>query len=193
LLRVPVGLEPVTVVEKPTRLANGIVRYYTANWLGDSITAFTLTPTGTSPPLGWKVERTVQTADEPIGIAILPEIEGDPSTLPGSAFHEGLIVTHASQGVYSALDSTTLIPFNVGWQALELFDTSGALGIKEPRAVELAPPESGANPHLAVLTYSVLANQPAIDALIQLLEDQANQANSGVDVHQQVAGETRGF
>lgn len=151
LLRVPVGLEPVTIVEKPTRLAGGAVRYYVANWLGDSITAFTLTATGSAPPITWAIERTVPTADEPIGIAILPEISGVPLTQPGSVFHEALIVTHAAQSVYSVLDGTNLLPFAAGWRALELVDATGTLGIKEPRAIAFAPPTAGVDPQLAVL------------------------------------------
>lgn len=151
LLRVPVGLEPVTVVRKPTALAGGGVRFYTANWLGDSITAFVLEPSGGTPPLGWRIERTVATADEPIGITILPEVAGVATTLPGSVFHEAVIVTHAARGAYAVLDSATLLPFGAGWGALELFDTTGGLGIKEPRALEFAPPTAGVSPQMAVL------------------------------------------
>jgi hypothetical protein len=124
LSRLPVGLEPITVVVKPTALASGARRCYTANWLGDSITAFDVDSNGVAT-----LVRTQRVGDEPTGLAFRPVTED-------------LLVTFSAPGNWSILDATTLAPLSTASQNLELIAQSGTEAVKEARALAFSPATS---------------------------------------------------
>jgi DNA-binding beta-propeller fold protein YncE len=64
IARVPVGLEPVSVRYFPE-----LGRFYTADFLGDSLTAVTLAPGVSGKPLSIRVEGTHYVGDEPMDVA----------------------------------------------------------------------------------------------------------------------------
>src|SRR5262245_1542909 len=120
LLRVAVGQEPISIVAKPTPTAAGGRRFYVANWLGDSITAFELTPSASGPPaLDSRVLRNVHVGDEPTMIAILPETS-DPATQEGGALHESLLVTFSAPSLWGWFDGETLAPVSPGFDRCEV-------------------------------------------------------------------------
>ena len=127
---------------------------YVANWLGDSITVFDLLP-GTGPePFTFQHVRTRAVADEPTGIAFLPENDSDPNTQPGGIFHELVFVTHSAAQSWSILTPTALTPVLTGLELL----TPGAttFGVRDPRAIAWAPPPIGGGvyqDHMWVLNF----------------------------------------
>ena len=145
LCRVPVGQEPVTVVMKPSPLDDaGTRRFYTANWLGDSLSSFDLTPTGSTPAVTCTAQRSMTIGDEPIGIAFLPTTPGEPWTQPGQAFHEALVVTFSAQAGWGIFDPNTLLDMGPlpGGGTLghrELFDPAMDFAVKDPRALAFDP------------------------------------------------------
>lgn len=129
VVRVPTGLEPVTIAVKPTLLEGNVRRCYVAGWLSDSITIFDLTPSGVAT-----LVRTERVGDEPIGIAFAPE-------------DESLIVTFSAQGAWGWFDAATLQPVQPGYGHRELFANARPVAIEDPRAVAFSP-ASSASPNI---------------------------------------------
>lgn len=131
LTRVRVGLEPVSV-----RWVPEMERFYVANFLGDSITAVTLTATGGPATLSARVLRTVEVTDEPLDLAFaqVPFEGGD--SVPT------LFVTHMTLDAFGAYDAQTLAPVSASSERMDAAVGAGAdidfdglvddLALKEP-------------------------------------------------------------
>lgn len=156
LFRVPTGQAPVTIAARPTPTLSGGREVYTANWLGDSITVFELTPAGAG--LSFRIVTTEPVGDEPIGIAFLPENPAEPGTMPGGPFHELLLVTFSSRSQWGVFLPGTVLPV---LPALEMLDPTGGFGLKDPRAIAFSPVVAGTNNRMWVLNHRG-GNDPAV-------------------------------
>jgi len=121
LQRVPVGLEPITV-----RVDGD--RFYTANFLGDSITVARLELTGDGVVA--RVERTAFVGDEPMDIAFVD----------GANSRELFVTQHSSSSVgwFNAQTLEPAFPAR-GSEQVDLVQSSGSppFAVKEPRAVRV--------------------------------------------------------
>jgi len=116
-----VGLEPITVRVDGTR-------FYTTNFLGDSITTGTLETVGDD--LLVRVERSIAVGDEPMDVAF--------ATIDDQRV---LFVTQHSSSSIGWLDAVTLTPFEgeLEREQVDLVQSDGVppLGLKEPRRLEV--------------------------------------------------------
>src|SRR5690606_37349990 len=114
------GAEPVSVTWDPATS-----RFYTADFLGDSVTVAELVPDGNNPPRVL-LRRTEWVGDEPTHVAVLP----------GGA----LAVTLSSMSALAVVDPNTLQPVFGG--ALDLLDDYGTprMAVKDPRVIATAGP-----------------------------------------------------
>jgi DNA-binding beta-propeller fold protein YncE len=117
--RLWVGLEPVSVLVVGNK-------FWTANFLGDSVTAGILDPNGAS--VSARILATQNVGDEPMDIA--HALDGATATI---------FVTLHSSSALAWLDAATLRPRVGGVAANDLVQSSGTppLGLKEPRAVRV--------------------------------------------------------
>ncbi|MEQ8763861.1 MAG: hypothetical protein RL885_08040, partial [Planctomycetota bacterium] len=125
LARIPVGLEPNSVLYDPSRS-----RFWVSNFLGDSITTGVLTATSGPASLTFTLDASRNVGDEPMDMALTP----DGSTL--------LVTFHAKNtlGAFHPIKLTP-IPANAAFPAptddLELTATFGSQEriVKEPRRI----------------------------------------------------------
>ena len=158
---VPTGLKPVSVAVKPTSEGDGSRTVYTANWLGDSITAVRLTETGGS--LDLRLLRTEWVGDEPMQIDFLPEY---PSGHPlagfsgvGAPFHEHLLVVRGTPGLWAVLDPVTLQASQTGSDGVDLKDLLDGMAIKEPRVIASVPAGATENQEFRVVALNERGGQ----------------------------------
>lgn len=120
LASVRTGAEPISVTWDATTS-----RFFTADFLGDSVTAVDLVPQGSNPPLP-RLRRTEWVGDEP----------GHVGVLPGGL----LAVSLGSMSQLALIDQNTLQP--VFGAALDLLDdfANPRRALKEPRTVMTAGP-----------------------------------------------------
>ena len=134
--RVRVGLEPVSV-----RWVPELGRFYTANFLGDSISVATLTAGGGPSTLAATLERTEFAGDEPQDLVIFPV-----DTEEGPLYT--VVVTQRSPDGYGWFDALTLQPMVAGAYSFDTRQPSGQdidgdgldddVALKEPRAAAFA-------------------------------------------------------
>ncbi len=99
LARVPVGLEPVSV-----RYVPSLSRFFVANFLGDSISAVSISAPSGPASLQVRVLATRQVTDEPVDIAFAEVDIGGGAPVPT------LFVTHMTLDAYGEYDALTLQP-----------------------------------------------------------------------------------
>ncbi len=119
--RVPVGLRPVTVKWHPTLSA-----FYTANFLGDTISAVLLTQSGDGPPVA-TLERTDITGDEPTDIAI----SEDGTVLFVSCNGSSSMAWHSA---FSLAPLGDLAGLRITL-SMSLFDPQAPIALKNPRRI----------------------------------------------------------
>ncbi|MEO0974603.1 MAG: hypothetical protein AAFX85_16050, partial [Pseudomonadota bacterium] len=137
VMRLPVGLEPVSV-----RWHAGLKRAYVANFLGDSITAITLTRDPANLVRATLV-TTQQVTDAPLDMAFATvDDDGTPRDI--------VVVTHMTLDAISKLKAADLLPLAPGDERLDAvvsagvdldFDANGDIddiALKEPRTAQVA-------------------------------------------------------
>ena len=158
---VPTGLKPVSVAMKPSALDDGSRIVYTANWLGDSITAVRLARS--IDGLEVNLLRTVWVGDEPMHINFLPEYpDGHPLNSfsgPGAPFHEHLLVVRGTPGLWAMLDPITLTASQAGSDAIDLKDLVGEMAVKEPRVIASVPAGATENVEFRVVALNERGGQ----------------------------------
>ncbi|MCH9651963.1 MAG: hypothetical protein K0U98_27285 [Deltaproteobacteria bacterium] len=120
LARIPVGQEPVSV-----RYSAALERFYTANFLGDSISVVGITAPNGPGSLSAQLEQTTFVGDEPLDVSFFDN-QGTPT----------VVITHMSPDSFSWRDAVTLAPVIPGLS--ERLDASVVIGnttfaLKEPR------------------------------------------------------------
>lgn len=136
LARVPVGLEPVSV-----RWMAELERFYTANFLGDSVTVVRLEAPGGPNTLQAIRERTEFAGDEPQDVALAAvDVSG--------VLRQTLVVPQRSPDGFAWIDAFTLQPILPGVFTLDSRLPSGQdidndgqlddLALKEPRTATVA-------------------------------------------------------
>ncbi len=135
LMRLPVGLEPVSV-----RWVPALERAYVTNFLGDSVTAISLSsdPVELVRPT---MVGTVQVTDAPLDL-VHTQISTEDGTL-----RDIVIVTHMTLDAISKLDAQSLRPIAPGTERLDAVVPSGLdldfdgqlddIALKEPRTGEI--------------------------------------------------------
>ena len=124
--RVPVGLEPSSVVWNPA-----LGRFFTTDFLSDSVTIVVLDAPNGPASLTFAVERTKNVGDEPVHLAFTP----DNSTI---------LVTFKSEHAVGAFGANTLDPIAptavlpAPTDQIDLVGSSGLDAIKEPRTIAVA-------------------------------------------------------
>ena len=158
---VPTGLKPVSVAIKPSPRDDGSRIVYTANWLGDSITAVRLAQVGDR--LEVNLLRTVWVGDEPMHITFLPEY---PDTHPlasfsgaGAPFHEHLLVVRGTPGLWAVLHPVTLLASQAGSAGVDLKDLIGGMAVKEPRAIASVPAGATENTEFRIVALNERGGQ----------------------------------
>jgi len=134
IARVPTGLEPVSV-----RWIPEVQRFYTANFLGDSITAVNLDH-DESGSLKVTLVHTMPVTDEPLDIAFAFTDNGGTSTTT-------LFVTHMTLDGFGVYDAKTLLPLQTGSELryaqlssgedLDFDGTIDDIALKEPWTAEV--------------------------------------------------------
>jgi len=149
VLRIPTGLEPVSITHAEV---GGENRFFTANWLGDSVTSVRVASTGVpAAPLSYDWIYTVPVGDEPMDLVVVgPHMF---VTLGQSlAPHDGTSAPARASVVW--LDSATGNPTSIGngsrrvimdtgWvlnpDSEDDFPTASHMIMKQARTIELIP------------------------------------------------------
>jgi len=125
LARVRVGQEPVTVRFNP-RLS----QLFTANFLGDSVSAIAVSAPAGPASFTAQLLRTTWVGDEPVDVAFYPRVEA-------SGLRETFFVTHMSPDGFGWRDALTFAPVQAGFglvpAQVDIGDVD--LAAKEPRTV----------------------------------------------------------
>lgn len=136
LHRVRVGLEPVSV-----RWVGERGMAYVVNFLGDSITAISLTATGGPATLNAQVLQTAPVTDEPLDVAFAQVPVGEDTT-------PTLFITHMTLDAFSAYHAQKLVPVSAGSERMDVSLPSGGdidfdgelddIALKEPWTLAVA-------------------------------------------------------
>ena len=132
LARVPVGLEPVTVKYNPTNSC-----FYTANFLGDSVSMVRISaPTGPGSFTA-QLLRTAFVLDEPMDLAFYTTTVTRPDGT--ETLRQALFVTHMALDAFSILNAKSLAPLSPGLRRIDAIveetigDFTVKRAVKEPR------------------------------------------------------------
>lgn len=125
--RIGVGLRPVTVEWNPF-----FRRFYTANFVGDSVSQVSFMPPSPGQPPVARLERTTPVGDEPTDIEFLPD-------------WTSFFVTLGSRSAVGWYDSIFHVPAAIGLTeridlTIPMLNARAPLAVKEPRRVALAGP-----------------------------------------------------